>query len=178
MPGSIRVALCCASVCLATAAFAGDRTTYTYDALGRLKMLQYSDGGPANGAQIQYSYDATGNRTQYIVSGSTSSGGLTIAPFGSTANQTSTGVALGVHVSGPNSPQGAVTFTENGTYLGSAMVQGGDASIILEGFALGTHAITVSYSGDANNPPYSYTFTIKVQNLSWLPAVLDILLSD
>lgn len=171
------VALCCASLCLGSHAFAADTTTYTYDALGRLKKLEFQ-GGPAGGAQVEYKYDATGNRTQYVVSGSTSSGGLTIAPFGGTANQTNTGVVLGVHVSGPNSPSGTVTFTENGAFLGSTVVQGGDASIILEGFALGTHTITVSYSGDANNPPYSYTFTIKVQNLGWLPGVLELLLSD
>jgi hypothetical protein len=40
------------------------------------------------------------------------------------------------------------------------------------------HTITATYSGDANNAPTTHTFTIKVQNLSWLPAVLEILLSD
>jgi Bacterial Ig-like domain (group 3) len=173
----LRVAIVCVSAYVSSVASAADTTSYSYDALGRLKKLEYT-GGPANGAQIQYLYDAAGNRTQYIVSGSTSSGGLTIAPFGSRANQTSTGVVLGVHVSGSSSPGGTVVFTENGTFLGSTVVQSGDASIILEGFAVGTHAITVSYAGDANNPPYSYSFTIKVQNLSWLPAVLELLLSD
>jgi hypothetical protein len=173
---SLRLAVCLGCACFSAIAFAADTTSYTYDALGRLKNVQIS-GGPANGTQISTQYDAAGNRTQYVVSGSTSSGGITIAPFGPSANQTSTGVVLGVHVSGQNAT-GTVTFTENGTFLGSTTVQSGDASIILEGFSVGTHTITVSYSGDVYNAPYSYTFTIKVQNLSWLPAVLEILLSD
>ena len=174
---SIQVALGLACACISSIAAAADTTTYTYNALGRLTQVQIA-GGPANGTQISYQYDASGNRTQYIVSGSTSSGTLAISPFGSTTNQTSTGVVLGVHVSGQNAPTGTVTFTENGTFLGSTTVQNADASIILEGFALGTHTITVSYSGDVYNAPYSYTFTIKVRNLSWLPAVLEILLSN
>ena len=74
--------------------------------------------------------------------------------------------------------QETVTFSENGAFLGSAPVYDGQASIVLEGFSLGAHTITVSYSGDSANAPYTYTFTIKVQDLSWLPGVLQILLSD
>lgn len=177
MRRSIRLAFCLASSCFAWTTVNADTTSYGYDALGRLRTIQHS-GGPASGANIQYNYDAAGNRTQYIVSGSTSNGTITIAPFGTTANQTSTGVVLGVSVAGPNSPGGAVTFTENGTFLGSTMVVNGEGSIILEGFPLGVHTITVSYSGDVYNAPKTYTFTIRVQNLSWLPAVLELLLSD
>lgn len=36
-----------------------DTVHYTYDALGRLVQVQYGDG-----AIVQYSYDAAGNRTQ------------------------------------------------------------------------------------------------------------------
>jgi YD repeat-containing protein len=39
-------------------------TTYTYDALGRLRTVSN-----AGGAMITYSYDAAGNRTQVVVSG-------------------------------------------------------------------------------------------------------------
>jgi len=35
---------------------------YTYDALGRLATVTYSDG-----TVITYSYDAAGNRTAYVV---------------------------------------------------------------------------------------------------------------
>lgn len=156
---------------------AAETSTYTYDALGRLTGLQLS-GGPTNGAQVTYAYDAAGNRSQYIVSGSTGSGSITVTPKGSVANVTSVGVVLAVQIAGSSSPTGTVTFTENGVFIGSTTVYAGEASIILEGFSLGTHTITASYSGDSNNAPYSYTFTIKVQNLSWLPGVLEILLSN
>jgi len=71
-----------------------------------------------------------------------------------------------------------VTFTENGTFLGSAPVSDGQASIFLQGFSLGTHTITATYSGDSDNPQRAFTFTVKVMNLSWLPAVLEVILSD
>ena len=71
-----------------------------------------------------------------------------------------------------------ITFTENGVFLGSAYTFDNRASIFLEGLSIGTHTITVTYSGDGSNEPYSQTITIRVQNLSWLPAVLDLLLSN
>ena len=49
---------------VATAAFAGS-VTYTYDSLGRLSNVTYS-----NGVVITYSYDAAGNRTSFVVIGS------------------------------------------------------------------------------------------------------------
>lgn len=174
---SIGVTLCVALSCLGSSAVSADTTSYTYDALGRLRRIQQSDG-PAGPVQLEYQYDASGNRTQYIVSGSSSSGTLTITPFGGGVYQSATGVTLGVNVSGSNAPTGTVSFTENGVFLGSTFVQNGQASIILEGFSVGTHTITVSYSGDTYNAPYSYTFVIKVYDLKWLPAVLEILLSD
>lgn len=39
--------------------------SYSYDTLGRLVQVTYP-----NGAVIQYIYDANGNRTTYIVTGS------------------------------------------------------------------------------------------------------------
>ena len=152
-------------------------TTYTYNALGRFTKVQIS-GGPGSGAQVNYQYDAAGNRQQYVVSGSSGSGSITISAFGNSANQTATGVVLAVHVSGATAPTGMVTFSENGTVLGAVFVYDGQASIILEGFALGTHTITATYAGDSANAPYTHTFTIKVRNLNWLPAVLEILLSN
>lgn len=156
---------------------ASNSTAYTYDALGRLKATQ-TIGGPSGGMQRSYSYDASGNRTSLQVSGTAGSGAVTITAQGSVANQTSTGVVLGVNIAGSPAPTGTMTFTENGLFLGSASVTSGEASVILENFELGTHTITASYSGDGSNAPYSFTFTIKVQNLSWLPAVLQILLSN
>lgn len=51
-----------AIVCGASAQAAD--VTYTYDALGRLKTADYS-----NGQQVDYSYDAAGNRTQVTANG-------------------------------------------------------------------------------------------------------------
>jgi YD repeat-containing protein len=161
---------------VATLAVADQTTKYAYDALGRLRYVQVT-GGPTTGT-AEYRYDASGNRTRYIVSGSTSSGTLSITPFGSNLLETSIGLTLGVHVAGFPPANGVVTFKEGTTTLGYAAVNGGDASVILEGFALGTHTITAEYSGDSFNKPYSYTFTITVRNLDWLPAVIELLLSN
>ena len=51
--------------CLGTTAQAG-AITYVYDQLGRLKRVTYPSG-----AAVEYSYDANGNRTAYVVTGST-----------------------------------------------------------------------------------------------------------
>lgn len=156
---------------------AAETATYTYDVFGRLRKVQVS-GGPANGVQRTFDYDATDNRIQIQVSGSSNTGAFNISPLSAVANTTTAGVNLGISITGARSPTGVVTFTENGVFLGSASVIDGQARVFLEGFSLGIHTITASYSGDGVNSPYSRTFTIKVQNLSWLPAVLELLLSD
>lgn len=51
------------SACAALAGSAGN----TYDSLGRLVTVTYS-----NGVVINYVYDATGNRTSYVVTGAPS----------------------------------------------------------------------------------------------------------
>jgi hypothetical protein len=155
--------------------WAAETATYTYDVFGRLTNVQVS-GGDGNGVQRSFAYDPSDNRTLVQVSGSSSSGSVTLSALGGVADATSIGVVIGVHIAGSGSLSGMVTFKENGVVLGSAFVNQGEASVILEGLSLGTHTIVASYSGDATNAPYSYTFTIKVQNLSWLPAVLQILL--
>lgn len=166
----IVIALTTLTIC--DVCYAQETISYTYDSLGRLKTTRTA-GGPSDGSQRVYAYDPTGNRASLVVGP-----GVTISAHGTVAVQTSTGVTLTVNITGSPAPTGTVTFTENGDFLGSASVSGGAASVILEGYALGTHTITASYSGDSGNAPYSFTFTIKVANLSWLPAVLQILLSD
>jgi YD repeat-containing protein len=51
------------AVISASAAFAGS-ASYTYDNLGRLTKVTYS-----NGVVITYTYDAAGNRTSVVTSG-------------------------------------------------------------------------------------------------------------
>lgn len=45
----------------ASVAIAESTTTYQYDALGRLILVTYPNGGT-----VTYSYDAAGNRTQVV----------------------------------------------------------------------------------------------------------------
>ena len=52
--------------CLALPALAQNTVDYTFDQLGRLKTVTYS-----NGVSVVYEYDAAGNRTQKTVTGST-----------------------------------------------------------------------------------------------------------
>lgn len=156
---------------------ASETVSYTYDVFGRMTNAQVS-GGPANGTQRSISYDPADNRMSMQVSGASSDPPVDISRQGSVANSIAAGVVIGVNVSGAAPLTGMVTFTENGVFLGSAYVYQGQASIFLEGFPLGTHTITASYSGDGSNGGFAYTFAIRVQNLSWLPSVLELILSE
>jgi hypothetical protein len=119
-------------------------------------------------------YDAAGNRVQYQVSGSISGTPVTLSMGNTVVNQTVMGTPLTVTFSG-SSVSGTVTFTENGVFLGSTWVANGQASVIFEDLPKGVHTITVAYSGDGTHAAKTMTFTIKVQDLSWLPAVLELL---
>jgi hypothetical protein len=55
---------------LAPAALAQETTTYTYDALGRLKTTSTS-GGQNDGTTNQVQFDPAGNRTNYTTTGAT-----------------------------------------------------------------------------------------------------------
>jgi YD repeat-containing protein len=57
---------------LAGAASAQETTTYTYDALGRVKTVTHA-GGPASGVSSTYSYDPASNRTNVTVNGAQTS---------------------------------------------------------------------------------------------------------
>lgn len=61
-----RLALLAGALALAGAATAGS-ASHTYDSLGRLSQVTYS-----NGVVISYVYDAAGNRTSYVVTGAPS----------------------------------------------------------------------------------------------------------
>lgn len=71
-------------------------------------------------------------------------------------------VTLVAHVRGPSeapgSPGGQVTFSEGATVLGTAPIQPGFferpvAGLTVRDLAVGTHRITATYAGDANNAP-------------------------
>jgi hypothetical protein len=58
----------------ATGAIAQETTTYSYDALGRLRTVTKA-GGSASGVASTYDYDAAGNRTAATVSNASASSG-------------------------------------------------------------------------------------------------------
>ena len=66
--GSARHLLATSLFALATAALAGETTTYTYDGRGRLKATS-STGTVNNGVATTIGYDAAGNRSSYTVTG-------------------------------------------------------------------------------------------------------------
>lgn len=144
--------------------------SFTYDALGRLTQVQTPS---ASGGVItqNFQYDPAGNRATYqrllpVVLSMT-------RPI---VNLTPSGATLTVDLSNP-SATGTVTFTENGNPLaGPVSVSDGKATVIIEGLSKGTQTITATYSGDASDAPQATTFTINVEDLSWLPAVLQLLL--
>jgi YD repeat-containing protein len=146
--------------------FGATTTSYEYDVRGRLvKVTQGS-------AIVRYSYDAAGNRTRKEVQASAP----TVINLGSaTAVQQQGSVVLNVTV-GSGSATGTVNFYEGGVFIGSAQLMNGTATVEFIGLSLGSHSITVSYSGDASHPSNSVTFPVNVVNLDWLPAVLQILL--
>lgn len=162
------LALTTGCLCAGGLARASQNVTYTYDALGRLVAVQ-TQGATGSGVIQNFQFDAAGNRKGYQTLVQVS---LSMSPV---ANLTSTGATVRVDVSNP-AAGGTVQFAENGTTLGSAAVLNGQASVIIAGLSAGTYTITASYSGDAVDAPQTTTFTVKVENLNWLPAVLQLLL--
>lgn len=153
---------------------ASQTVAYTYDALGRLIESQITSGTGSGTTQV-FQYDNAGNRTQYEVSGVPGQTSVALTMNSPVVNETVAGAAITVNV-GASSATGTVTLTENGQYLGSTWVSGGQATVVLEGLSKGTQTITASYSGDGTYATQTTIFTINVQDLSWLPAVLDLLL--
>jgi YD repeat-containing protein len=156
---------------------AGRRVQKAETGSGRLLDAMYSEAG-----QLMFQWEpTTQNVTDYIYLGDSlvarvvaTKTPVTLS-MSSVANVTSTGATLTANLSS-SSATGTVTFTENGTFLGSTSVSGGRASIVLEGFPYGVHSITAYYSGDGTDWAQTTTFTIKALNLNWLPAVLNLLL--
>jgi YD repeat-containing protein len=149
----------------------GLRTYELYDARGEL-LAEYTPNG--GGKLVEHIY-LGGKRVAQRVS--VQGTATTVIPTQSTLSVSPGGVSLTVDVSGATSG-GTVTFMENGVFLGVTTVQAGQATVILEGLSLGPHTITASYSGSAVYAPSIATFTVQVRDLSWLPAVLDLLLGN
>ena len=71
LTGCVVIAAClCSTPSLAA-------TSYQYDALGRLISVTYDDG-----SQMTYTYDAAGNRTQVVRTGSTAGSRVVVISLG------------------------------------------------------------------------------------------------
>lgn len=131
-------------------------TQYTYDALGRLKTVTYS-----NGATVTYDYDAAGNRTQWT--------------------QTPPASVQASLIASPTAvPEGAsATLTWSTNYATSASISPGVGSVtpLASGSVLVTPSVTTTYTLTANGPngPATSQATVTVypkptSTLSAIPA--------
>jgi hypothetical protein len=170
------IAIGAACLCASGIVYATQTVNYTYDALGRLTGAQIVSGA-GNGTTETYNYDAAGNRLSYQVSGSPGESSVTLNMTNTTVNMMSAGATITIQVSA-SSANGTLDLTENGVYLGSTWVTNGQATIVLLGYSKGTHNIVATYSGDGTHAAQTTNFTIKVQDLRWLPAVLELLLQN
>jgi len=170
-----------------------DESTYLYDGLDMRVRAQRS------GVKTYFMYGLDGNLL-FETTPSTASGGvetkeyvylsgrqvavrsITRSPTTTSAPVASISASVGcvtltVSVSGA-SPTGTVTFRNGSTDLGTANVINRSASLTICSLTVGSHTIVATYSGDANNLPSSATFTVTIYDLSWLPAILQLLLDD
>lgn len=164
---AIRIAALFVSVVVGVDAGAAT-TAYQYDALGRLTTVAQG------AAQTTYNYDAAGNRlakqaTSITPTAITLSGNTTVVENQSGA------VTLSFKV-GNSTAAGTVSFYDIATLIGTATVTDGVATVQVTGLPLGTNTITVAYSGSGSLAANSATTTINVVDLSWLSAVLQMLL--
>ena len=147
-------------------------TTYQYDALGRLVTVTQGT------AATTYTLDPAGNRATKQVSS------VTPTPIAYQPTGTSSGTVLEhkgsvvlTATAGTGSTTGTVTFYDGATVIGTVNVVNGVATLTVSGLLAGPHAITVAYSGDGGSTaPNSVTLQIKILNIDWLPAVMQLLL--
>ncbi len=151
----------------------GATTYFTYGLDGNL--LSELTLGAGGGVDLRdYVYLAG---RQVAVRASTQVPSTVTSSSGSISATAGSSVTLTVNVSGA-SPTGTVTFTLGSTVLGTANVVNGSASLTVSGLPVGNNTIVATYSGDANNTSGSTTLSVNVYDLSWLPAILQLLLDD
>jgi len=153
----------------------GETTYFMYGLDGHLLMEKTPNKGGGGVETKEYIYVAGKQvAVKTILQAAT-----TVAPTSGSSASALAGQAatVSVTISG-NSPTGTVTFREGGTVLGTATLSNGVATLAIPGLSLGTHSITASYSGDANNAASSTTIEVRIYDLKWLPAILNLLLED
>jgi hypothetical protein len=161
-------------VCAHQSALA-DTTEYAYDALGRLTSVQIV-GGVLDGAAQSFQYDLAGNRLQKQTLEATNPQSTVVVPATPTLNIMGGGSATLVLIVGDSLATGSISVTIDDVYVGTATVVNGTAEIQFQGAAPGNHNIRAIYTGDANNAPTTSVFVVKVQDLSWLPVILNLIL--
>ncbi len=114
---------------------------------------------------------------QVAVRTTTQSPTTATTPVASISAAVGNGVTLTVNIAGA-SPGGTVTFMDGSTVLGTVNVINGSASLTISNLTVGSHTIVASYSGDTNNLSSSTTLTVTIYDMSWLPAILQLLLDD
>jgi len=151
----------------------GATTYFTYGLDGNL--LSELTLGAGGGVDLRdYVYLAG---RQVAVRASTQVPSTVTSSSGSISATAGSSVTLTVNISGA-SPTGTVTFTLGSTVLGTANVVNGSASLTVSSLPVGNNTIVATYSGDANNTSGSTTLSVNVYDLSWLPAILQLLLDD
>jgi len=146
----------------------GATTDYEYDALGRLKTV--SQGPTAT----TYTYDLAGNRGNKKVSAVTPTA-IALTNSAGTIRQQKGSVVLSASV-GDSSTTGTVNFYDGATLIGTALLTNGVATITVSGLSRGAHTITVAYVAGGSSPANSLSLPVRIINLDWLPAVLQLLL--
>jgi len=159
------------------AAHAAETTTYTYDALGRLSSAQVT-GGARNGVQQAFQYDPAGNRTGLQTLGPANPNPTTLVPSSTTVASMGPGGGYLTLGTGGTAAGGTVSFSIDGVFLESVDLASGQARVRVHGYPPGTYTVTATYSGDATHDPKTTTFTITIKDMSWLPAMLELMLSD
>jgi YD repeat-containing protein len=145
-------------------------TVYQYDALGRLTTVSQGT------TQTTYGFDPAGNRSGN--SGRSSSSvtptPISFAQSGSILEHKGN-VVLTANV-GNSSTSGVVSFYDGSTLIGTAVLSNGVATLTVTSLSAGTHTITVAYAGSGSTPASSIATQVKIVNMDWLPAVLQLLL--
>jgi hypothetical protein len=127
-------------------------------------IFQPTQTGPQTGTVTLTDSDTTGKQT--IALSGTGAGifsAILLSADPSTA-VAGTNVALTATLSGNSTslPSGNVTFSSNGTSIGTATIASGVATLTTKTLAVGSNAITATYNGDSIYPVVSTTAPVTV----------------
>ena len=112
---------------------------------------------------------------QIISKATTSTAAPSLSPSG--VNDKSTGpVAMSAMISPPNGPTGTISFSVDGTAVGTAKV-GGSFNYNPSGLAVGNHSVVAMYQGDANfigSTSFASTLSVEDFAISASPTTVTI----